>query len=300
MSCLCDYSLSNTGTPSKQGLAAVTKKLIFVRLVTDEGVRNYIENGDNINEAYVLGLTRNQDPSARWYPTPEIKNIEDVRAESVFESFGDGTNAKVRDGARSFTGVMINMGPVFLSKLQGFACERMGVYFVDACGKLVGSVSSDGTKLYPVAIADGSFDATLVKATDAAVNKVMVKFDISQLERDENLRIVETADDVNMLEVEGMIDVIGTPVSTGQTSMVFSLALQYGPFGNPIKAQGFVSGDFSLYNETDDATVAISAATESPAGTYTLTYASQTIADVITVRGQMEALLITPFEVTVA
>lgn len=299
MSCLCDYSLSNTGTPSKQGLAAVTKKLIFVRLVTDAGVRNAVDNTDVIDAAYVTALIQNADPSARWYPTPEVKNIEDVRAESVFESFGDGTNAKVRDGARSFTGVMINMGPVFLSKLQGFACERMGVYFVDACGKLVGSVSSDGTKLYPVAIADGSFDATLMKATDAAVNKVMVKFDISQLERDENLRIAETDEDVDLLNVSGMLDVIGTEITSGQTSMSFSLALQYGPFANPIKVQGFLAGDFTLYNETDDASVAVVSATESPAGTYTLTYASQTVADVITVSGQQDALLITPFSVTV-
>ncbi len=300
MSCLCDYSLSNTGTPSKQGIAAATKKLIFVRLYDDAGNRNSVDATDTLDAAYFLALTRAADPSARWYPTPEIKNVEDTRAETVFETFTDGSNAKIREGIRSFMGLMINMGPVFLSKLQGFACEKMGVYFVDACGKLVGSISADGTQLYPVAIAQGSFDATLMKATDAVLAKVQVKFDISSLERDENLRIAETETDVDLLTIDGMLDVIGTSVSTAQTTMTFKLALQYGPFGDAIKVQGFVAGDFSLENITDDAVVAVSSANESPVGTYTLTYASQTIADKITVRGQMDAFLFTPFTVTVA
>jgi hypothetical protein len=299
MSCLCDYSLSNTGTPSKQGIAAVTKKLIFVRMVDDAGNRNSVDVSDTLDAAFFEALTRAQDPSARWYPTPEVKNVEDTRAETVFETYTDGSNAKVREGIRSFMGVMIDMGPVFLSKLQGFACEKMGVYFVDACGKLVGSISSDGTQLYPIMISTGSFDATLVKATDALRPKVQVKFDISVLERDENLRIADTEADVDLNALEGMLDVIGTTTSISTTSFTVKLNLQYGPFGAPIKVEGFVLGDFSLYNEDDAATVAITSLLESPAGTYTINYAAQGSGETLTVRGQMDSFLVTTFTVLI-
>jgi hypothetical protein len=86
---------------------------------------------------------------------------------------------------------------------------------------------------------------------------------------------------VNLLNLEGLINAKKSQTSTGQTTMVFKLYTEYGTVATPIAIEGLVAVDFALYNVTDSAAVTVLTSTESPAGTYTLTYASQTVLDVI-------------------
>ena len=61
--CNCSLSLSNTGIPSKQSIAAVTKKLIFVKLYADDGTRNSIASTDTLDDAYFSAKVNNADAS---------------------------------------------------------------------------------------------------------------------------------------------------------------------------------------------------------------------------------------------
>jgi hypothetical protein len=59
------------------------------------------------------------------------------------------------------------------------------------------------------------------------------------------------------------------------------LKTQYGSFLNPVLVEGLVAGDMALYNVTDSASVTITTAVEAPDGTYTISYATQSVADVL-------------------
>lgn len=274
--CECSVGYGNTGR-KKDGL----KKLIglfLVQLYADDGTRNAIGIGDTVDDAYVVAKINNADASKRWFPIQDIKNVTDERAESAFETFNDGTRAKVRPGARSFLGSVINQGPVFLGKLEKFSCSKFGFFGIDDCHSLIGSISSDGQSLYPVAIQDGSWDVMLMKGNDSAVGRVQIGFDISVLEKDASLRQLEGLD---FAQYSGLLDVNATISAPTTTSFTATLTLDFGAFGEAIKAKGFIASDFDLYNETDMASVVITSVTETADGVYAFVIPAQTSADVL-------------------
>jgi hypothetical protein len=155
----------------------------------------------------------------------------------------------------------------------------VGAYFVDDCGNLVGSLSDDEQTLYPVAIAEGSFDVMLVKANDSATGRVQISFDISALESDATLRELgglDFSDYTGLLDVNAVISGIST------TAFTATLTLDYGKFQDPIPARGFVLADFDVYNVTDAASVTPSSVVESSAGVYVFTIPAQTSTDDLT------------------
>ena len=297
--CLCSLTLGNTGTPSKQTIAAVTKKVVFVPLYADDGTRNSVASTDTLNLAYFTALVNNADASKRWYPTPEIKNITDERADPTVETFTDNTTAIAAQGVRSFLGLANNMGGVFLSKLQAIKCNKVGVYFIDECGKLVGTVSADGLSLYPVAISDGSFDPRMVKTTDSTIAKVQLGFNVSSLEQDYNLRVVETEADADLLNLSVLLDVNAAISAPSTTGFVAALTLDYGPFGDAIKVKGWLLADFVLYNETSEAAIVITSVTEGPDGTYTFVIPAQTPADVLTLTSSKDGFELVAATITI-
>lgn len=191
------------------------------------------------------------------------------------------------------------MGSVFLGKLEAIACNKVGVYYIDDCGRLVGAASADGLSLYPIAISDGSFDTRLVKATDATVAKVQISFNVASIESDAALRVAEPEADADLLYLSGLLDVNAAISSESTTGFVAALTLDYGSFAAPLSVKSWVLGDFALYNETDLASVTISSVTESPSGTYTFVFAAQTSADVLTLTSAKSGFELRPATITI-
>jgi len=286
--CDCNLGLSNTGTPSCQPLAGVTKKLIIVPITADDGTLNRIDiANDTLDETFFDGKYNNADTSKRWYPTPLIDNIEDTRADALTETLNSGQNLKVQDGARAFNGVMVNQEGVFLGKLETAGCTDVGVYHIDKEGNLVGSLSSDGLFLEPIAVDKGTWNVILVKTTDTTVPKVQLTFEYLSTEKDADLRLYSASDisGFDTLNSEGLLDVNGTEFGVATTTgFVVDLKLDYGPVASLIAVEGWVAADFSLFNETDVLTVVITSVTESATvdGRYTFVIPAQTSADVLT------------------
>jgi len=295
--CACGLGLSNTGF--KEELASVTRRLFFMNTIADDGTRNAILSTDTIDETYILAKLNETDKSKRWYPSPELKNIVDERADPSTESFNDGSTAITSEGVRAFIGLALKSGPVFLGKLEAIGCEKVSAFYVDACNGITGSVSSDGLKLYPVQIASGSYYSKLVKISDAGINKVQMQFNVSTLEKDSNLRVVKAESDVDLLSVDGLYDVNAAISGASTTGFVAALTMDYGNFAEPLKVKNWVVGDFSLYNETDLSSVIITSVTESPSGTYTFVIPAQTSADVMTLTSQKDGFELRAATVTV-
>lgn len=274
--CNCALGYGNTGRKND-----ALKKLIGIIPVykyANDGTRNGIGIADTVNDAYVTALINQADYSKRWFPIQDVKNVDDVRAETAFETFNDGTKARVRQGARTFTGQIINQGPIFLGKLQAFQCAPIGFYGVDDCHNLIGSVSSDGQTLYPIGIQDGSWDAMLAKGTDSTIGRVQIMFDVAYLEQDSSLRQLEGLD---FAQYTGLLDVLTTISNISTTGFTATLTLAYGAFQEPIPATGYVAADFDLFNVTDNASVTITSVAETADGVYAFVMPAQTVADVL-------------------
>jgi len=281
--CTCTSTLSNIGIGGCAPTQDVAYSLIFVKLRDGSGNLNRIDLSSIPDASGISDLINEADPTKRWYPTPELKNVEDVRADSEFENFNDGTKAKIRLGIRSFSGFVVSQDSRFYEKVLPFQCQKeFGAYVVDVNGALHGDASVDGY-LAPAPIQASSMDNIYVKATDTTVSKVNIRFDWKNTFGDENLGMLVASDfasDVDLTSLNGLLSVTGTASAITTTGFTMAITDYYGSvLGTPVK--GLVAADFSLYNATDAASVTISTVTESPEGTYAFTFSAEDSSDVL-------------------
>lgn len=277
LGCNCDAGLANTGRPGCVPLQSVTSKLIMVPLMANDGTLNGIDLSaplptwsDLINES---------DASKRWFPLPAFENVEMPKADSQFEEANSGRMAFLRQGKRSFAGELWgdDSTPTMLGKLNAGRCVQFGVYIVDVNGALIGS--KVGGYLYPIPVDEQSFDPKWMVATDSTVQKIMVGFDFDRLFDDSTMYMITSSEaGINFNSLSGLIDINVVNDVIATTTLTFDAVLDYGTALNPIKAQGLVSGDFTLTNTTTTLAVSVTAVENTP-GNYTLTYTAQTLGD---------------------
>lgn len=282
--CSCDGILQNTGKPSKQRAVNNGALLIAVLMIADDGTPNQIAKADVIDQAYVDALINHVDSSKRWYPIGTFTNVTDERADPVTESFSDGSSSLVQQGVRAFNGWLVGYAPNYIDQLDSFGCNEFGVFSVDPCGNLVGSVSSDGEFLNPIRVNQGSWNpGQYVKGSDTLAAKVSLSFEFSQLEVDKTLKqILATEMTADLVSITGLRDVDAEVSGASVTGFTAVLTLPYDDFQTPIPMEGLLIGDFILFNDTDQLAVTITTVTEGPAGTYIFVIPSQTAADVLT------------------
>jgi len=269
--CKCDVGLSNLGLPNCVPIAGVTKKIILLPYYDNDGNINSVDCADAFDEAYFVAKA-NDTADKRWQVTPEVKNVDDVKGDSIFESFNDASNLLVQEGTRTFNGVMPQQSPAFLGQLKGARCVQLGVFIIDKNGALIGSGIVEG-KLQPFRVDNNTWNATLVKGTDTTLQKVMLSFEYSRLELDENIRMI-TADSFtfDLLNLQAVKDVNLTGLAVTLPSQIdFTAETIYGSQCALVKVQGL--GDPTLTDfvvTVDGVPDAILSVTEASAGVYTI------------------------------
>lgn len=292
--CNCNVGLGNTGLPNCFPIADVAKRLILVPLFADDGTRNEYAITTTFNEAFFEARKNDTDTSKRWFPLPDIENIEDVRADAIVETFNSGKKVFIQDGDRNFSGVIPQGVPEYLGKLKSAGCVRFGMLVVDKSGNLIGNGNSHEGYLRPIEVEKGTWYVRYVKAQDQATSKIQIDFQWAIIEDDANLRML-TASNMNgydIFDLTGLIDLYAedaTDIST--TSAKVKIETSFGDIKTPEVFKGGVAADFqstdsaatsNLYNVTDDADVAVTVV-EDPDGYYTFTFAAQSAGD--TMRG---------------
>jgi hypothetical protein len=267
----------------------VVEKFIEVSYFKEDGTINEIDLTDTFNLAYFTNLVNDADETLRWYPLPFVKNMVDERADSDFESFDDKTRIERQVGIRSVKTIITTLGnnagavsPQMVGKINDKKCKVSGLFGITKSKQLVGEMINSGF-LAPIRIDNGSLSAILVKTGSGAITqKINLGFDWHIDVQDERLRTLEADEmttDISL--INGLLDVTSTYSAIGQTSFKATLKTIFGTVLNPVLVEGLVAGDMALYNITDSANVAITTAVEAPDGTYTISYASQTVADVL-------------------
>lgn len=283
--CDCTSVYENSGFPTCLGaVIGAVKRLIMVSRYDSAGAPNKITLPATLNSAYFSGKINNTDRSLRWYPLPKFFNVTTPKSESVYETFEDQSKKFVSEGIRTFTGVLPAMNPCYLSVLKSGRCTDMAVYIVDKNGALVGLTNGEENVLYPFALNPNTVDAIYQWATDTTGSNINFSMEFDPDMQDEYINKIDAADlatGVNLLNLTGLYDAFVNYANTSATTMTFTLYTKFGSVANPVKVKGLVAADFALFNVTDSGAVTILTATENPSGTYTLTYASQTVSDVI-------------------
>jgi hypothetical protein len=247
--CSCNASMSNTGTECAP-LMEVIKKLVLVNIYDSTGTRNSVDvtGVTTIDAAFFTALVNQADASKRWYPLPELKNINDVRDTPVVEEFADSTTAFISEGVRKFQGLIVGKAgsPQLKGKLEAARCNEMGVYGIDRKGNLIGIISDDGTKLYPIRIDQESLSIQFMGATDTTTQKLQVNFNFHPDESDSCLRMIAQTemDDANLLTLKGLVDVYATYSSITTAGFTVKLSTDYGTPLTPVLVKGMTAPDF--------------------------------------------------------
>lgn len=293
--CSCDYSLQNTGLPNCNYVLKYAIAAMLVPMRDSAGTANKIASGATVNDAYILGKFNDTDKTQRFYYLKNLKNANiGTPAEPVYQTFDDNSKVKIDNGITSASFIFAASSPTFLSKMQSFECEQMGIYFIDKEGYIIGIAS--GNDLLPIEIAQNSMNSQPTYGTPTTTYQITTSFDWAQSVDHGDVRSWENTVNWSSSTIASLLDVSGL-LSGGvaQTTFTVDLFYDYGSLNNKLPAEGLVIGDFSLYNETDAASITLTTVTESTTvpGRYVFVYPSQTVADVLTLSGSKQGFKFT-------
>jgi hypothetical protein len=281
-SCDCNVGLTNTGTPNCDKVVDVAKKLIIVPTYDSTGALNKIDLTDTFDLTYFTARVNDVDKSKRWFPLPLVKNVENLRGDATFETFNDGSNLFVREGVKTFTGLVVNASHAYFGLINDYGCTDISAYIVDKQGNLIGNGVDEDGFLLPIKIDKNTWYPRYVEPTDTESAKIQLSFEWDITEDDGDIRMISISEmSYNPCNLKGLLDVYGKLVGVvSTTSFAVKLYTTFGTALNPILVEGQPSSAFAIYNETTMTTLAPTAV-ESPAGTYTFTYTAQTSGDVL-------------------
>lgn len=288
MSCSCNVTLANTGTAGCSTAMAIAKRLVFVAKINSAGNPQFVTVANaKLFSAVEPWLNVGTNYKSRWFPTAELENLEDLRQDPVKQTFNSGLEVKVRDGFRMFTAFIPNGDTELLGRLKSYECAEIGAFILDQDDNFIhsngGATTIPQVNCYPILIDKNTWDVQLVKPTDAEVQMIKINFQWKATEKDENLRMIPSGQmNWTREDLYGLINVYGTEVTCGQTDTVANI-FAINSTSETEAITGLLAANFGCYNVTDSSSVTVTGAVESTTvpGQYTLSYASQTIADVL-------------------
>ena len=281
--CKCGDGQENLGVLGCPRLLESVKKHIRVPTFDSQGNRNSILLTDLVNgqltEAYILGKLNETDATKRWYLTPKnYENVEPSRTDSTFEDFSSGAKVKVDTGVKEFAGIIPQTDGQVAGKMNKGACSSFGHYEIDTAGSIKGEMSLDGAELFPITVAQGSFEAVEIEPVEgSSVQRISITFQYAKTVIESQLRIINAENiDVALLKVNGALlgELEETGIATATTfSALFSIDC-FGYFGEVIPIEGLVTPADWLIVDSGLNVIVPSGVVEVIAGQYDFTIAS--------------------------
>lgn len=284
--CNCSGKIGNTGFPNVKPFGVVAG-LYWVPILADDGTRNGLDLTSANLGSDLLGKVNHVDPSKRWYPFLNLRNVTQVEADPSFETMTNGERFLLRKGIKTVTYQVRDVTEQYYNKVAD-ACVDFGLVRVDVCGNVSGIL--DGDFLYPRPVNKGSFFSKYMDATDDAAPSVYIEMDYDLVTSDGDQWMIPAADfgSIKPLELKGMIDVVFDIVDVvSGTSLIVDASFDYGYANERLPWRGAVASNVSLYNNTDSASITFTMAESATVpGRYTLTASpAVTAADSVTISG---------------
>lgn len=294
--CKCGTGLGNTGLPTCSPTGKVIKKVVFVQMVSSAGTLYSIDPAGTITKSgFLTPALNNADLSLRLFPTPEIKEIVLAKEDPVFKKYKDGSSFFVREGVRTFVGVIPDCPPLYKAKLESVRCNSLtGVYLVDIENNWIGLTNETDGKLYPFPINTQAMVGKVMFGDDDDVSNMVVNFEFPPSVRDADIRMISgsTFTDWQLGDVNGLIDVNAVVSSITTAGFTLTLTTPSPDLGNAIPVQGVLAANFlgyvsnttsKLYNFSDTADMTVTV-TEGNPGVYAVSFPAETSADVLQIK----------------
>ena len=278
--CECGTGQQNLGVLGCYDAFESVKKHIKVNTFDSQGNRNSIllselEDG-KLTDVYILAKLTHEDKSKRWYITPRTyENVEPSRTDSTYEDFSSGARQLIDVGVKAFQGIIPKTAGALAGKMNSSACTSFGNYELDTSGSLKGEMSVDGLELYPIQVAQGSYEAVEIEPVEgSSVQRIQITFQYAKTVNEAQLRIISSNDiEVDLLKVNGALDGeltgTGTPTATA-ISVVYGID-SMGKFGVVIPIEGQTEISSWLILDSGLTPITPTLITETIAGQYDFT-----------------------------
>ena len=308
--CECATGLSNTGLPLCEQIFKVAKKVIFVS-ASSGGVLMSVDPTSTLNKAWIDALLNNSTKTLRWYPTPELKNVDMPKGDPMMESFEDKSSIFISEDVRKFTAIIPECPPRYKAVLESVRCNSdTMIYIVDKNDNLIGLTNGIDNLLYPMPINVQSMVGKVVMGTDKATTQMLVGFEFPTTLQDSKIRMIsgDNFTDFSMQSISGLRDVNARFFNISTTQIVVDLTVKVSDLSAPVKVEGLVITDFisnvggatsRCYNFTTSTNITITSVTEDVPGIYILAFAAQTSDDEVIVNVKSNGYDFTSFKNTV-
>lgn len=260
--------LKNLGAATCKNPMQIAKRLIFVPELGSAGTENKIATAAGVTKTALQALFDAANKSDRYYPTPLLENVENVRADAKIYEFNSGNKVLISKGIKHFVGYLPFEFAQLLEALESWEGQDFGIYIIDKDGNFIYQTDA-ATKLEvkPFQVDGNSFIATEIESTDNEPIMYKVEFDYSVSAKDSLKRYID-ADDLDFnglgIDVYSLWTVTGTPASSVASKITLSPVTEYGE-----AVTGLTDSDISCIDDDGDA-VTVSDVSES-SGVYTIT-----------------------------
>jgi len=271
----CTSSQSNTGIPRCKEDLGYPKKFIFVPRGTE------ITTEALANTKATWTTLFNAAKADRGYPFPVTIKNEPAANEPVYEELIGGRKEFValKAGQSKYSLELTSL--CYMKKLMTFNNGTWAVYIIDSNGRIWGLTDSTGLKFLPQ-------DCFLrvdspEMPTDASIGKIPVTLQIANptLFNEMGVSVKPTAFDPET-ELLGLQDVTLTAGAITATTWVMTVKTTC----DLVEVSGLVAGDFLIATAAAPTVDITHTTVESPDGTYTHTYATQSGALVCNLKNQ--------------
>jgi hypothetical protein len=143
---------------------------------------------------------------SRIYPIHQFKGLDnDATEPPTKQTFGYGDTKKIRDGKYNLSYQHVDGGICLHKNLRKFNDSNVAAFFIDADFVLVGYKNGDDLQMIP----QTDWQAQPMKVSNGSeVAKLLLDFQFAVKYLNESIGFVETADEFNIEDVEGLEDVV--------------------------------------------------------------------------------------------
>jgi len=279
--CTCKTGLANLQSGDCIVHPGITRKYIFVKYFKADGTVNGIDLTVPFGEAEFDALLNQSDKDLRFYLSDDVSTFVTDRADPNTQDI-DGIAVPTSQGVRTMSSEFYGSGADLASKLESNNCSDIGIYLVDEENSINGMLKRDNF-LDPIRLARNAF-AKIVMPTEGLRFNVSFSTSWGKNVRDGDLRSLTYADHgIDILDKRGLVDVKESDAASVSAT---TATVRFTSVNGSAKGEAFtglVFGDFTMFNSTTQLAVAVSASVENPNGTYELTFAAQTAADLGTI-----------------
>lgn len=254
------------------------------------GTKNFINAATlPIPESVFKGMFLNIDSAKRLHGIYDIKNTAFEAQDGTNKDWDDGTSSKISNGNQTFQFVIAETDMGFISEALGLECKNPDVFLHTVDGKIIGYADRDtiaaDKKVYPLPVDRWELTNITPTGTDSEVAMVGVTIHFSNSMDYKNWVVINADqhefDETENYEAQAANLVAGSTPTTLTTIEVVASENGYGILGNSVPITGLAPADFVV--NVNGSPEVVTSLSETPSGTYELTFANGVTTDAITV-----------------